>query len=320
MHDAFRLSGRARGVEHVEHVLRVHGLGLVLRRGLRHDIVVDDVASLDDVHVVIRTPDHQYLLNGRRALKGLVGGLLQLDDLPAPVTAVGCDQHLALRVVDPVPQRFGGKTAEDDRVGRADASACQHRGRQFRNHRHVDGDSVAFAYAEVHEHVGEPADLLVEILVGDCSSLAVGLSDPVVGNAVGHRGGMPVDTVVGGVELSAEEPLLVGWLPFEDGVPLLEPVETLGLTRPPAVGVFARRFVYGGIVEVRLLGEVFRWFEGPALLEQRLDSLGDFFFDHSPPLFPFPSHSDVPRDVFAPAGANAPPPGNARDRRDDRCL
>ena len=61
-----------------------------------------------------------------------VGDLLQRDDLPAAVAAVGGDQQAAGGIVDAIAQRFGAEAAEDDAVDRADAGAGQHRDRRAR--------------------------------------------------------------------------------------------------------------------------------------------------------------------------------------------
>ena len=143
----------------------------------------------------------------------------------AAIAAVGGDQHLRLRVVDPVAQRLGREAAEDDRVDGADPGAGEHRDRQLGGHRHVDRDAVALRDAERLEHVGELVHLPVEVPVG------VGL--PVAGLAYPDERGLvaarpldvPVDAVVRGVELPADEPLRVGRVPLEHLVPLHEPVE-----------------------------------------------------------------------------------------------
>jgi hypothetical protein len=57
----------------------------------------------------------------------------------------------------------GREAAEDDRMDRADARAGQHRIGRLGDHRHVDGDAVALLDAVLLQHVGEAADMLVQL-------------------------------------------------------------------------------------------------------------------------------------------------------------
>ena len=111
-------------------------------------------------HLVPGPLDHDDALDGGAPLQGHVGVLLQRDELAAAVVAVGGDEHLAVAVVDPVPERLGAESAEHDAVHRPDAGAGQHGDGQLRDHRHVDGDAVALLHALGLEHVGELADLM----------------------------------------------------------------------------------------------------------------------------------------------------------------
>ena len=81
----------------------------------------------------------------------------------AAPSAVGGDERDAAGVVDAIDDRLGREAAEDHRVRRADARAGEHRNGQFRNHRHVDRDAIAFADAEVAQAVGEAADVVEQL-------------------------------------------------------------------------------------------------------------------------------------------------------------
>jgi hypothetical protein len=78
--------------------------------------------------------------------------------------------HLALGVVDAVGERVGREAAEDDGVHRADARAGQHRVGRLGDHRQVDADPVALLDAAGLQHVGELADLGVQLAIGDLRS------------------------------------------------------------------------------------------------------------------------------------------------------
>jgi hypothetical protein len=49
--------------------------------------------------------------------------------------------------------------------------------------------------------------------------------------------GVPIEAVLGEIDLAAQEPLGEGRFPFENGVPLLLPGQGLGLLGPEAIGI-----------------------------------------------------------------------------------
>ena len=123
---------------------------------------------------------------------------------------------------------------------RADAGAGQHRDRQLRDHRHVDGDPVALLHAEPAQRVREAADLLEQLAVGDRARVAR-LALPVVGDAVAEAGGdMAVEAVDADVELAADEPLRVRRLPRVELAPRLHPVEPVALFGPEGAEALLR--------------------------------------------------------------------------------
>ena len=67
----------------------------------------------------------------------------------------------------PVSQGLGREAAEDDRVDGADPCAREHGDRQLRDHGQINGDPVAFLHALLLEDIGEPGDLLKQLLVSD---------------------------------------------------------------------------------------------------------------------------------------------------------
>ena len=140
---------------------------------------------------------------------------------------------LRLGVVDAAAERLGREAAEDDRVRRADPGAGQHRDRQLGDHRHVDGDPVAGRDAQLEQGVGGLADLALEVGVGDRPGVAR-LADPVVRDLVAEAAlDVPVDAVVGDVELAADEPLGERQVPLEGRVERLDPVDALAGERRP---------------------------------------------------------------------------------------
>ena len=177
--------------------------------------------------------DDDRRLDGRRVGERLVGMVLEPDLLAAPVAAVGGDQDLGAAVVDPPRQRLGREPAEDDRVGRPDPGAGEHRDRQLRDHRHVDRDPVAGLDAQLLERVGRLADLALEVAEGQRPGVAR-LADPVVGDLVAEAAlDVAVDAVVADVQLAAGEPLGERELPLEGRLERLGPVEPLARALRP---------------------------------------------------------------------------------------
>ncbi len=123
----------------------------------------------------------------------------------------------------------------------------------------VDGDAIALGHAQALEDVGEPADLGVELGIGDRPPVSR-LRLPVVGDPLApSRFDVAVEAVVGGVELAAHEPLGEGQVPVEDRVPFLEPVEQgRRLAGPEPLVVHVGLVVERRVDDERLLLELLR--------------------------------------------------------------
>lgn len=63
------------------------------------------------------------------------------------------------------------------------------------------------------------------------------------GGGIGFGFQMAIQAVVCDVELATDEPLAVGWCPFEGLFPGFEPVEFCRLVRPVLEVIFVGRFV-----------------------------------------------------------------------------
>src|SRR4051812_47116905 len=270
--DPLRLGGRARRVEDVERVLGVQRLGRAFLVGRLHDLVVPDVAAVLHRRVVVGVADDDDLLERVELVHLLVDGLLDRGGLALATGAVDRHERLGLGDLHTLAHRRRGEAAEHDVVRRADAGAGEHRDDDLRDHRQEDADDVALLDALVLQRVGEALDVAVQVRVGDVALLAL-LATPVERHAIAVAGlDVAVDAVVGDVELAADEPLeerRVGLV--EDRVPLLGPLERVGLLGPEALEVL-------GLLEdvrradLRALAELVGRIE-PLLLEERLESL-----------------------------------------------
>ena len=217
--------------------------------GGSHLVVVPDVAALGHGHVAVDALHDDDLLHRGRPADGLVGVGLGSRRLGAAVALVGADEHLGAAVVDAGLEGVGAEAAEHHHVDGADARARQHDDGQLGDHRHVEGDTVALLHAVLLQHVGEPADLVEELLVGVRRGVArVALEDD--GRLVTlARLDPTVETVVARVELAAQEPLDARHgieAPLEHLVPLLRPDQRLlGAVGPVPLGILDGAFVLG---------------------------------------------------------------------------
>ena len=174
-----------------------------------------------------------------------------------------------------VHQRVGGKSAEDHRVRGADAGAGQHGDGQLGRHPHVDGNPVALSDAERFQDVGELLHFAMQLLVGEGADFA-GLALPDQRGLVLAEGlHVAVETVVGKIELAADKPLGPGMIPFQNLVPLLEPVQIVGDAAPEFFRLLDRLAIDALVVfqalDVRLLAEGLRTFEFSVLVQDGLD-------------------------------------------------
>ena len=158
---------------------------------------------------------------------------------------------------------------------RPETGAGEHRDGQLGDHRHVDGDPVAGLHTERLEGVGRLLDLGQQVGVGDRPHVAR-FADPVVGDLVPEaRLDVPVDAVVGHVELAADEPLGEREVPFEDLVERAIPAHVLlRLLGPERLGIGICSVVEARVGDPRLGFELGARRKRAALVEQRVDGPG----------------------------------------------
>src|SRR3954447_13699858 len=122
----------------------------------------------------------------------------------------------------------------------ADPRAGQHRVGGLRNHRQIDGDAVAFLDIARAQDVGETADLIMQLTVGDVPGLRGIVTLPDAGDLIAALVEVPVDAVPGDVEDAALEPFDGDVTRLERDVldlgERLDPADALALFAPEAVG------------------------------------------------------------------------------------
>jgi hypothetical protein len=115
----------------------------------------------------------------------------------------------------------------------------------------------------------------MQLLVGECANFAR-LALPNNRGLILTPGiDVPVQTVVREIDLAADEPLRPGAIPFENFVPLLEPVQFAGNARPEFFGLVDRflieMLVFIERLDVGLLGKFGRTFELALLIQNRIN-------------------------------------------------
>ncbi len=254
--DALGLSGRAGGVEDVERVLGRHRLRLVVV-ALPVDEVVPPHVLVGPLDVGPGAAHDEHVLDrGVLARHGLVDGGLERSGLALAVLPVGGDDHAGLGVGDAGADGVGAEPAEHHRVRGAEAGAGQHRHDRLGDHGQVDRDPVALGHTQLGEGVGGLADAALQLGIRDRLGAALGALE-VDGDPLAVAGlDVPVDAVVGDVELAVGEPRRERRVaPVQDLGEVLAPGDVLPrLVGPEALEVGVGLVEQLGLPD-RLLGE-----------------------------------------------------------------
>src|SRR6202043_1929742 len=143
----------------------------------------------------------------------------------------------------------------------ADPRAGQHRVGGFRNHRKIDRDAVALLDVAGAQDVGEFADFVVQLTIGDVLRLRGIVALPDDRSLVAALVEMPVDAIPGDVEDAVLEPFDRNMAGREGGVldlgERLDPADAPGLFAPEALGVVDRariHFAVFGFIDEGALG------------------------------------------------------------------
>ncbi len=170
-------------------------------------LVQPDVPTGNPVDGRARAPHDQHLLVALALLQGLIGILLERDRPAAAHALVGRDDELGVAVVDAPRDAVGRKAAEHHRMHRADAGAGQDSVGRLGDHRQIDRDPIALLDAVGFQHVGEFADALVQLAIGDLLVLGRIVALPDDGDLVGAGLQVAVDAVGADVERAVLVPL-----------------------------------------------------------------------------------------------------------------
>ena len=247
MQHALGRAGRARCVKDEQRVLRLHLLDRARGGDALERLVHPHVAARRPADFAAGSLDHQHVLDARRLLQRLVDVGLQRHLAAAAQAFVGGDDNVRLCVLDAPSDRVGREAAEHHRVDGADTGAGEDRIGRLGDHRHVDGDAVAFADAVPIEHVGELVHLLVQLGVGDQLRFVGQVAFPDDRRLVGALRQMAVDAIVGGVGLAVLVPVDRDMVRIPRDVAhlgvRLEPIDALAFLAPEPIRILDRTLV-----------------------------------------------------------------------------
>ena len=191
------------------------------------------------------------------------------------------DDQLGLGIVDAAAQRLGAEARENHRMRCADASTGEHRDDRFRNHRQVDRDAIPCADAELGKAVSCLGHFALQIAIRQVAAIARFAFEPnghLIAVAVLD---MPVDAVIGHIELATHEPTREG------GIRPVQHLREVGLPRQCSGLVSPEGEPIGrGLGEQRRLGycgrrELGRRRERAGLMHQVFELAHDAPFEES---------------------------------------
>ena len=275
MDDALRFAGGSGSVKDVERVLGVERLGGTIVRRLRHQLVPPVIAARLHIDWCSGALVDHDVLNRGAGFQRFFDCWKKFDLGAAPVGTILGDDGGGLGVVNAVDQGVRGEPAEHDGVRRTDAGTGQHGNGQLEGHAHVDGNPVALLDSERFQDVGELLHFAMKLLISEGANFSR-LALPNQCRFV-FAGGlhMAVETVVRDIELAAGKPFCPGQVPFQDLVPLFEPMQLVRDPGPEFLRLLDR-FAVDALVllqalDVRLPAEIFWTFELSILVQNGFD-------------------------------------------------
>mmetsp|Transcript_3836 Transcript_3836/g.13448 ORF Transcript_3836/g.13448 Transcript_3836/m.13448 type:complete len:325 (-) Transcript_3836:436-1410(-) len=168
------LSSRPTRVKHEQGIFGVHPLHVTLLWLACDSLLPPHVPpilhralALRQSMLVLEHKASLHVVPGALAdLESIINNLLKGNQLFAPQDPGSGDQDLALVVQDSVTQRVCAEAGKDNRVDCPDARARKHRSRELREHRHVDVHPIAPLHPHRLEVVGDLANKVLQLLVG----------------------------------------------------------------------------------------------------------------------------------------------------------
>jgi len=202
---ALGFSGRARRIENEQWIFRAHGLGGAVGGHFGRFLVIPEVAARLHVHRAAGVLYHDHTGDARALAKAssvlFLSGMALPPRIPSSLVMTILESQSVIR-----PPGCRARSRRIPRMDRADAGASQHGISGLRDHRHVDGDTVAFAHPACLQHIGEFADFLMQLLIADVLAVCGVVAFPDDGGLVGAFGQMPVDAIGRDIQCTVLEP------------------------------------------------------------------------------------------------------------------
>ena len=175
---------------------------------------------------------------------------------------VSSNNQLRLRIDNTVTQRFSRESAKDYRVDGTNLRTGEHADGRFRDHRHVEYDTITLLDTKfVFEHIGGAVDFIVKFAVGQGLLITI-ITFKNDGSFVLACGKVSVDTLVCDIEFTVFKPFVKRRILFIEYLRKgFEPVELLfGVLRPEAFVVLFGLFYQVPVLIHTFYGSVFKQF------------------------------------------------------------
>ena len=144
VHRSFGTAGCPGGVEYHQYVFSVGGFESGLIRLGRYQIVPPMVTPALHRNIVPCPLEHDDVLHGPNLCCRLVSGQFERNDLPAPEEAVSGEQPFGTGIVQASGDRSGPEAGEQRQNDAPDLANRKKSDNDFRRHRHVQSNGVAF--------------------------------------------------------------------------------------------------------------------------------------------------------------------------------
>ena len=157
-------------------ILGIHRLGGAVGGRVGGCLVVPDVTAFDHRHIATGAANNENVGVVIDLFEGSIDVGLQRYPAAATKALIGGDDQFCLGAIDAIRQSVGREATKDDGVDRADTSTGQHGIGRLGDHRQIENDAVALLDAEILESIGELADALMQLGIGNM--LAIGRDRP----------------------------------------------------------------------------------------------------------------------------------------------
>src|SRR5438067_1027123 len=237
--------------------------------------VPPDVAAFFYVNFASRATKNDHAFDRRATAQRVVHIFFQWHDSAAAISAISSYDRDCAAVGNAITNAVRAKSAKDDRMHCTDACAGQHRNRSLGNIWQINDDAVALLDLVPFQHVREPADFVMQLLIGK-RALVARFTLPDDCRFISARAGeMPIQTIFRNVEFATDKPLCEWRVPVENFFPRRMPDQLTRFAGPELSGLLDRLSIHPPILietfDPRLLREILWWFENALLDQMRFD-------------------------------------------------